>query len=246
MRHGVSVVLLAAIIAMASCSRADLFKQYEYEEEIDLSLNGAATVYVNASIPALDALRGTSFDPAPNARFDRQGIRDYFTTPVTRVTRISTSRRNNRRFVHVQMDVDDVRRLAEAAPFAWSSYRFAAEDGRVIYRQDLAPAAGGAPGAVNWSGRELIAFRLHLPSTLIDHNAGEGNHKRGNILVWEQLLADRLKGQPLDMTAEMESQSILSHTLWLFGATILAVAAVFGLVVWTIARRGDTPKFARN
>ena len=44
-----------------------------------LSLDGTATVYVNASLPALNALRGTSFDASPNARVDRAAIRAYFT-----------------------------------------------------------------------------------------------------------------------------------------------------------------------
>ena len=35
---------------------------------------------------------------------------------------VNASRRSNRRFVHVKLDVDDIRRLGEAAPFAWSTY----------------------------------------------------------------------------------------------------------------------------
>ena len=194
-------------------------------------------MYVNASVPALDALRGASFDPAPNARFDRQGVRDFFTTPVTRVTRVSNSRRNKRRFVHVRMDVDDIRRLGEAAPFAWSSYHFVAEGDHFVYRQVVGPAAAKEVGTVNWTGQELIAFRLHLPSTVIDDNAGEENHRRGNILVWEQPLVDRLKGGPLELAAQMESESILAHTLWLFGGTAVGVALAFGLVVLVIRRR---------
>ena len=51
------------------------------------------------------------------------------------------------------------------------------------------------------------------------HNAGADNQKRGNILVWEQPLTDRLRGEPLVLDARMRTQSILSSTLWLFGAT---------------------------
>jgi hypothetical protein len=39
----------------------------------------------------------------------------------------------------------------------------------------------------------------------------------------------------------METESILSHTLWLFGITFLAVAVTFGSVVWWIMRRGAKP-----
>lgn len=233
MRLGVVIVLLVSAIA---CAGGELFKQYEYEEEVYLSLDGSATVYVNASVPALDALRGAALNPAPNARLDLNGVRAFFTTPVTHVVRASATRRNNRRFVHVRVDVDDVGRLGDATPFAWSSYRFVEENGRFIYHQAIDGAAGRDVGKVNWTGQELVAFRLHLPSAVIEHNAGEGNHRRGNILVWEQLLTDRLHGRPLVLNAEMENESILAHTLLLFGATCLGVVAVFGVVIWSIAR----------
>ena len=203
MRFGAAASLAAlvcAALASAACGNGGLFRQYEYEEDVYLSLDGSATVYVNSSLAALDALRGATFDTAPSARFSRDQVRAFFTTPVTRVVSVSDSRRGNRRFAHVRMDVRDVRRLAEAAPFAWSSYQFALEDGRYVYRQDVGAAAPeAAPGvhAVNWTGAELVAFRLHLPSDVVDHNAGDANHKRGNILVWEQTLADRLQGRPL-------------------------------------------------
>jgi nitrate reductase NapE component len=61
--------------------------------------------------------------------------------------------------------------------------------------------------------------------------------KRGNILVWEQPLADRLAGVPVDIDARMETQSILYRTLALFGITILAVVATFGTVLWWIVKR---------
>jgi hypothetical protein len=62
--------------------------------------------------------------------------------------------------------------------------------------------------------------------------------KRCNILVWEQPLADRLRGEPLAMDARMESQSILYRTLWLFAATFMAVAVVFLVVILWLFRRG--------
>jgi hypothetical protein len=70
------------------------------------------------------------------------------------------------------------------------------------------------------------------------HNAGAGNQRRGNILVWEQSLAARLRGEPLVLEARIESTSILSRTLLLFGATFLAVVLVTGSVIWWVVRRG--------
>ena len=35
----------------------------------------------------------------------------------------------------------------------------------------------------------------------------------------------------------METQSILYRTLWLFGAALLAVAAMFALIIWRVVKR---------
>jgi hypothetical protein len=56
------------VLVVSACSGTALFRQYEYEEEIYLSLDGTATVYVNSSIAALNALRGTTFDASHPCR----------------------------------------------------------------------------------------------------------------------------------------------------------------------------------
>src|ERR1044071_5951344 len=112
----VAVLALAALTTVG-CAGSGVFRQYEYEEDITLSLDGKATIYVNASLAALDALRGAPFDIRPNARLDRDAVRRFSTTPVTRVTRGSQARRRGRRFVYVRVEVDDVRRLGAAPPF---------------------------------------------------------------------------------------------------------------------------------
>jgi hypothetical protein len=76
-----------------------------------------------------------------------------------------------------------------------------------------------------------------MPSAVVYHNAGAANLRRGNILVWEQTLSDRLNGVPLTLEARMESQSILSRTLLLFAATAVVVAVCFALVIWWVVRR---------
>jgi hypothetical protein len=239
MRIGAAIVLLAA--AVAGGRLGGLFRQseYEYEEEMYLSLDGSATVYVNSSVPALDALRGATFDPDPASRLVLARIREYFSTPATHVVRVSTSRRNNRRFIHVRLEVDDVRRLGEAGPLAWSSYEFGREGDLVVYRQTVGASAGKATGSVRWKGDEIVAFRLHAPSQIVGHNADR--RTRGNILVWEQGLADRMRGDPLTLDVRMESQSILYRTLLLFASTFVAVAVMFGLAIWWIVRRGAKP-----
>ena len=87
---------------------------------------------------------------------------------------------------------------------------------------------------VGWDGSEIVAFRLHLPSRILEHNARDletneptGIH-RGNILAWEQHLADRLDGRPVTIEVRMDSQSILYRTLLLFAGAF--AAAVLTLV----------------
>jgi hypothetical protein len=229
----VCLIACLVVVEMACSGAGRLFRQYEYEEDIYVSLDGSATVYVNSSVAALNALRGTVFDAAPAARVDRAAVRAFYSTPNTHVARVSSTRRSNRRFVHVRVEVDDIRALSQAAPFAWSSYQFERKADEFVYRQGIGTAAGGDAGAPGWNGRETVAFRLHLPSKITDHNSG-GAVRRGNILVWEQPLTDRLRGAPLVLDARMQTQSILYHTLWLFGATFAAVAAAFALVIWWV------------
>ena len=237
MRIGRLAALVLVAATAVACGGGGFLRQYEYEEDMYLSLDGSATVYVNSSVPALDALRGASFDTSSSALIDRQQIRSFYTTAVTRVTQVSVSRRSNRRFIHVRLAVDDVRRLGEAAPFAWSTYRFDRDDRLYVYRQSIGSAANRSVGHVGWTGGEAVAFRLHLPSKIVYHNTLPGNLRRGNVLVWEQSLDDRLHDVPLALDARMETQSILYRTLLLFGTTVVAVAATFGLVIWWVLHR---------
>ena len=243
MRSGIqtTIVACAALVLLATGCKAGgggLVKQYEYEEEIYLKLDGSATIYVNASIPALVSLRGLALDPKPNARLDRGLVRSLFATPVTDVVRVSTWRRFGRRFVQVRMIVNDIRKLAAAAPFSWATYGLAARDGQIVYQQQLTASAGGAAGDVGWKGTELIAVRLHLPARIRYHNAGADNLKRGNILVWEQSLAARHAGTPLTIEARMDSESILYSTLLLFAVSGALALAVLAVIIWWVGRKG--------
>ncbi len=214
-------------------------RKYEYEEEIFLALDGSASIYVNAAVPALVALRGATLPLDPNARLDRQVVRDFYQTPVSHVASVTLSRREGRRYVHLRIDVADLRRLGEAAPFAWSAYAFVAgDDGESSYIQRMQETAGQDVGNVGWSGSELVALRLHIPSKVTFHNSPSGRIERGNIIVWEQPLADRLKGVPLEARVRMQTESILYRTLVLFGAMAVAVVATFVAFIWFVRRSG--------
>ena len=241
-----AVVVFAAAVG-AGCKGGLLGKQYEYEEDLYLAVDGSATLIVNASIPALMALRGLDVDVSPGARLDLKKIRAAYESPVTEVTRVSPPwRRAGRRFVQVRVKVKDVRKLSAAAPFAWSSYAFTARNDRHVYEQRVGASAlrPGTLRNVGWTGSEVVAFRLHLPSRILWHNSRDLDSNqpkdtgRGNILGWEQHLTDRLDGVPIDIKVEMDRQSILYRTLWLFAGAFLAAVALLALLIWFAMRRG--------
>jgi hypothetical protein len=239
--------LLGAFVLCATCVSACggglLGQEYEYEEEIYLALDGSATVNVNASVAALVALRGADLDPDPRARLDRERVRALFGGSGGDVS-VSVWRRDGRRYLHVSVEVDDVRQASRIAPFAWSTYRFDRQGDVFEFRQAVGPPAGSRAADPGWTGAEMVSFKMHLPSEIVFHNAPSGQVERGNILVWEQPLADRLAGVPLQLQVQLEPESILFTTLMLFGTTVAAAAAAFALAVWWIARKGRDAEMA--
>ena len=236
--------MVAAALVLSACGGRLVKKQYEYEEELYLGLDGSATLNVNASVPALVALRGVDLNASPRARFERERIRAFYEGPGVTVTALNSSRRYGRRFVHMSMDIADVRSLQRLAPFAWSTYRFAREGDVYEFKQAVGAPAGPSVSDAGWDGSELVVFRMHLPSKIAYHNAPSHRTERGNILEWEQTLADRLRGTPIEIDVQMETQSILARTLLLFGATIVAAFATLAAIIWWVARRGRSEGFA--
>ena len=234
--------VLIAVLASIACGNV-IARKYEYEEEVFLALDGSATVYINASLPALVALRGLKLPVDPRARLDRQVVRDLYESPVSRVASVTASRREGRRYVHLRLTVPDVRRLNEAPPFAWSAYLYRQQEGQFEYSQVMrgpalqTSAPSVAVGDVGWDGNELIAVRLHLPSKVTFHNSPSRTIERGNIIVWEETLTDRQKGVPLEIMARMETQSILFRTLALFGAMGVLVVLTFIAAIWFVRSR---------
>jgi hypothetical protein len=237
-RFVAALAVLAVSAAFASGCKSVLPRQYEYDEEIQLSLDGSAVVFVNGSIPALVALRGLEHDLRPTARLDRAAIRNFFSAEGVRVSRISSSRRHGRRFVHIRLAVQDIRRLSESAGFAWATYSLAEKGQQVVFEQTVGAAVAREVGDVGWDGNEIVAFRMHLPARIQYHNAPSKQVERGNILVWEQSLAERLKGTPIDIEARMESESILYTTVTLFAAMAVVVIALFAGIIWWVVRKG--------
>lgn len=244
-----SLAAACGALLLASCAGGaagrGFSRQYEYEEDVTLDLDGSAEITVNASIAALSALHGLRLPIDPRARLDRNDVRRAFESPVAHVTRVSRPwRRKGRRYIQVRLAVDDIRQLSKAGPFSWGRYELARNDGRAIFKERVeGPKRASVPEA-KWDGSELVAFKLHLPSRIYFHNVRDletnqtGSVERGNILRWEQRLSDRLNGVPIDMEVRMDNQSILHRTLWLFAGAFVAAMAVLTGLIWLTIRRG--------
>jgi hypothetical protein len=237
-----AIAVLAIAAAVSACSGDGVFKrEYEYEEELYLALDGSATLNVNASVDSLNALRGATFNPDPVARVDRDDVRRFFGADNADVS-VSLARRDGRRFVHATVEVDNVEQLSRLAPFSWSQYQLGRRQDAIEFRQHVGkPAKAG--GSASWTGEEIVAFRMHLPSEIMFHNSDD-DIQRGNILEWEQPLSARLAGEPVDIEVQLEPTSILAQTLLLFGSTAAVAIATLAGLVWWISRRGkdENPK----
>lgn len=249
-----AIALVSAVTACSGRAPGPLGTEYEYEEDLTLSLDGSATLVVNASVPALVALHGLPLNTELRTRADELNaqLRTAYASDVTRVGRISNWSRHGRRFVGIHLGVKDVRSLPKIAPFAWANYELREEGEQVAFRQTLSksPASGTAPGL---TGDELVAFRLHLPARIRFQNSRYLDRDesrpaaRGNIVTWEQRLRERLAGKPIAyaedrrpdvMEVRMDRQSILYRTLTLFAIAFVAALLVIAGLIWLTMRRG--------
>jgi hypothetical protein len=257
MRAAVVAIAVAALAAACNGQRGPLGPAYEYEEDLTLRLDGSATLAVNASITALVALRGLPLNPDPRARGDelRKQIQSLYTSPYTKVGRISMWTRQGRRFVGIHLTVTDIRSIPQTAPFSWARNELRQEGEHVVFRQTLSkpPAPPEALAKAGLTGNEVVAFRLHLPARIRFQNSHYLDRPdsrpaaRGNILTWEQRLGQRLEGKPIAyaedrtpdvMEVRMDRESILYRTLWLFGLAFLAALLVIAGLIWLTMRRG--------
>jgi hypothetical protein len=240
-------LIVIALAAISACAGWWPFgAHYEYEEQVYLSVDGRASVVVDASLPALVALRGLPIDPALSSSIDRDGIRRVLESSGCTVDSVSRPwTRLGRRFVQMQIAIADVRQPQPCGLLAWSSYSLTSIDPDGLeYQQTVGPSAKTtAPSAAAWDGTELVAFKLHAPSRIRYQNVKRldgtnGTYERGNILTWEQRLSDRLAGTPVAMDVKMDATSILHTTLWLFAGAFAAAVLLLVIVIWLVFRRG--------
>jgi hypothetical protein len=239
------IVVVGLVTAAVAACRSPLGPAYEYEEQVYLSVDGSATVLIDASLPAFETLRGLRFSAPDRAGKAREEARSQFADGgCGRVRASQPWTRRGRWYVQVRVDVERIELLASCAPLAWSSYLLEQDEVGLRYRQVVGPPEGDAPDRVNWDGSELVAFKLHVPSRVYYHNVrrledGEpGAPDRGNILTWEQRLTDRRAGRPVHLDVRMGADSILLRTLWLFGGALVAAVAVLVAAIWLMLRKG--------
>jgi hypothetical protein len=247
-RRAISIAFLVCLLGLdLGCGRVRRMfgREYEYEEDVTLSVDGSAVIDVNASLASLVVLRGLPLDVNPRVKFAPDRIRAAFEAVGCSVTRVSSSPwiREGRRFVQIRMDLPDIRKAADCGVLGWSTYSFTEQDGLLAYRQIVGMPAGRDAAGIKWKGDEIVGFKMHLPSKIASHNVRDLETReplppeRGNILTWEQRLADRRIGTPLVLEFTMERDSILYRTLWLFaGALAAALLVMGGLIAWTVRR----------
>ena len=254
-----AVVMVAMAAVVSACGGrgggGPLGTEYEYEEDLTIRLDGSATLVINASVPALVALRGLPLDTALNTRADalKERIRSIYASEVTRVGRISNWTRRGRRVVGIHLTIADVRQVTKVAPFSWVTYDLHQQGEQFVYRQKLSKPSNPGPLSAGLTGDEIVAFRLHIPARIRFQNSRYLDKDesrpaaRGNIVTWEQRLRERLLGKPIAyaedrtpdvMEVRMDRQSILYRTLWLFGIAFVAAMLVIAGLIWLTMRRG--------
>ncbi len=118
----VGILLLAGL---AVACRSPFSRQYEYEEQLYLGVDGSARTIIDASIPALVALRNLPLDPSSRTPIDRDQVRRLFAVAGCSDVRVGQPWvRKGRRFVQVSVSTRDVEQFAACGPLAWSTYRF--------------------------------------------------------------------------------------------------------------------------
>jgi len=110
-RFLLSLLAACSILGSACAGGGLLGKEFEYEEELRLYVDGSARMDLSSSVAALVALRGFELDSDPAVEIDRTKIRELFAGPGVDVRSVRVSRRDGRRFVHVGIDVDDIQQL---------------------------------------------------------------------------------------------------------------------------------------
>jgi hypothetical protein len=209
--------------------------RYEYEEEVFLEVDGSGEIRINGSRELFAALRGVGGSPDPHF-VTAETLRRFYQSPDLEVLSIKSSRREGRTYLHLRARFEDLRRLAKHPAFAGRRFVLEDEDDELRLEAEI---HGGErlPGVRGLSRQGQVGFRFHFPSPVRFHNAPDGI-RRGNILAWEQTVAEHLQGNPIQLEAHFDQTSVLAASLFLFGSAALLALTVISLGLYLTTRHG--------
>ena len=225
-----SAALLASTLLMsllASCS------QYEYEEEVDLRVDGSGEFTIHATKDVFSSLHGVRRMDS-DTEFLKE-LRTFYDSPVFEVVSVTRSRRNARTFFHIRARFDDLGELSKQAGLAIRALR--------IGRGEELSLKAHVEGKDKWKGvarlpdEALVAFRFHFPSPVRYHNSTSGL-ERGNIVRWETSVSELRRGVPLHLEARFDRRTVFSMTLILLAAAGALVILVISASLYFLTRLG--------
>ena len=240
-RSGAAVGVFLLAFA-AGCSNP-LGRQYEYEEQIYLSVDGSATVIVDASIPAFVALRGAAFDPSMAAGVNRDQVRAWLESSGCRDVRVGQPWvRRGRRFVQVRISVTDIRELGSCGALGWSRYQFERGDEAIHFVQEVGRIGRRQSGhrELGRQGARRVQAARAQPHPLSQRATARGRIARRCRSREHPDLGTDARRSPCRPAAPPGSadgpESILFRTLSLFAMAFAAAVLVLTGIVWMTIR----------
>ena len=223
-------LLLALLLALwlGGCVR------YEFDHELWLRVDGSGSVQVTGRPGLWTAFKGLSPSDADSLS---KAARESFERSGLRVTRVRLVRRAGRPYLFVAADFDDVNRLAGTPAFPDLKISMSRSSDR-LRLEGAWSRPHGFPAPPESDSEGLVAVRFHLPSKVYDHKHTVAGVERGNILSWREDTGRALAGNGLVFAASLDSRSILSSTLGLLVAAIVAGLTLLAGALYAVARRG--------
>jgi len=212
--------------------------RYEYEEEVFLKIDGSGEIYLNGSRELFAALRGVGGSPDPHF-VTAESLWRFYDSPTLEVISVRSSRREGRQHFQLRARFDDLSRLSEHPAFAGRRFWLERKNDSELSLTVEIPGGEKVSGVRGLYREGEVAFRFHFPSPVRFHNS-PGGVRRGNIVAWEQPLAEHLGGVPLTLAARFDQRTVLAAAVLLFGTAVLLVGAGVGLglyLVWRLGRR---------
>ena len=227
---GTSAALVTSTLLMslsAGCSK------YEYEEEVDLRIDGSGEFYIHAAQDLFTSLHGVGRADSEAAFLDE--LRAFYDSSAFEVVSVKRSRRDRRTFFHVRGRFVDLAELSDQAGFAVRGLR--------IGRGEELSLTAHVEGKDKWKNvvrlpdDALVAFRFHFPGPVRHHNSTVGL-ERGNIVRWETTVSELQRGVPLRLEARFDQRTVFSMTLTLLAAAGASVILVISAFLYFLTRLG--------